>query len=106
MGPVEGELERRLDVRVSQVNALQGAVRKVATHPLDEAPGTAPHPRRAASEGKQVTDDPRGAPRDSQMRNVRNRAAALLYLFLKKAPLTLSRRQLRADLRNVSRILP
>ena len=40
------------------------------------------------------------------MRDARNRAATLLYLFLKKTPLTLSRRQLRADLRNVSSILP
>ena len=40
------------------------------------------------------------------MRNVRYRTATLLYFFLKKAPLTLGLRQLRADLWNVSRVLP
>ena len=53
---VEGELERRLHVRVRQVNTFQGAISEITAHPLDDAPRTAPRPRRTARKGKQVSD--------------------------------------------------
>ena len=65
-----------------------------------------PRPRRAAGEGKQVSDDLGTAPHDGQMRNIRERAAAFLHFLFEEETLTLGRGQPCPDLRDVSRVLP
>ena len=105
-GLIESELKRRLDIRVLQVDALQRSVGEVAAHPLDEASRTVPRPRRAAGEGKQVSDGLGAAPHDGQMRNIRERAATFLHFLFEEEAFTLGRGQTCPDLRDVARVLP
>ena len=64
---VEGRVDRRLDVRIPQIETFEVAIFEVAAHSFNDSPNTSPRPRDTASESEEVCESSRVLARDGQV---------------------------------------